>query len=148
MNDIEQIRPDSAAIFHKPAVTSLPPEKTQLSISTDVMTDNDTDKPGLDLPSLAIFGPGIIKPTHHLKGSAQDEMNPVKHSKTATNDNMHETRTVKSIDQSDVTVQSRAGTASSLSRQPESASLDGGDIGEVLLQLERRPESRLTDIDV
>ena len=151
MNDIEQIRPSSAAIFQETGRKGFPPEKTQLPISTDVMTDSDTEKPdfGLELPSLTIFGPGMIKPAHHFKGSTNDETNLVQHSKTATNHNMKdETRAATSSEQSNVTVQSRSGTATSHLERSESVSLNGGGICEVMLQLERRPESRLTDIDV
>ena len=144
VQDNESVKPD-LGLFKVPAVIRLYPEKTHLSISTDTIPDKDTD-PDLEIPSLILFGPGIIKPTHHVKGSAHDDTNPAQHSKTAKNEN--EKRKAESSDQSDVTVQSTPDTASSQSRQSESASLDGGDIGEVMLHLERKQEGSLTDIDV
>ena len=136
MNDIEQIRPGSSGgIFLEPAVNGFPPVNTERSFSNDESPDENTTKPdpSLDLPSLAIFGPGIIKPTHHFK--------------SATNDDMNERRMAKPIEPSTVTVQRKPGTASSQTRQSDGSPFDG-DIGGVMLHVDERSESRLTDIDV
>ena len=136
MNDIEQIRPGSSGgIFLEPAVNSLPPVNTERSFSTDGSSDETTIKPNpnLDLPSLAIFGPGIIKPTHHFK--------------SATNDDMNERRMTKPNEPSNVIVQRKPGTASSQTRQADGSPFDG-DIGGVMLHVDERSESRLTDINV
>ena len=134
MHDIEQIRPSSSGgIFLEPAVTSIPPEKIETSDSPIMHRNSVTKEPysSLELSSLALFGPGMIKPTHHLKSV----------SKTETK----ERRLEETAEHLTVTIQGLADPTSFQAQQSDGSSA-GGDTGGIIL--DERPSSRLTDIDV